>query len=302
MFEQLPPEIVAKIIAEIFAIDRLAIGSLCLVCKEWNNLFNQAFIWMTIGMEFHKDFYTQLRDTVNMYETIQTWNDPSQKEEQEIIIDWKSKVIEWEFIDEIISCSKYFFEEPYERRLLTADHVETLCKSQFISINTLTELTSSIRSDLKVSAGIGLKSKFIQLCDSYPKYFNSNYNFQKEEEIDYEQFSGISEIRKKLAINSCGFNESLNIVGECFDLILMAIDLKEDPKNIQFPRLFQNLIDVLYLLLDDPASRVSYRGIEAISYCKPLCFYFYDKILYVAEHHYNPAVNGIATDIIKSLK
>merc|ERR1712137_691412 len=121
MLQLLPPELISKIVVYIFAEDKNTFGSMTLVSKDWKDLMEQPFVWMTIAMEFHPNFFSDYRDKVNLLETMQLWNEPNAPaNEQGLIIDWKLRVTEWELIDEIMTVSQYFFQEPFERRLATA--------------------------------------------------------------------------------------------------------------------------------------------------------------------------------------
>ena len=306
MLTLLPPELISDIIVWIFRADKRSIGAMSLVCKEWHDLMEQPFIWMSIAMEFHPNFFVDYQDKVSLFETMRLWNEPNEPaKEQGLMIDWKSRVTEWELVDEIMTVSVYFFQEPYERRLATADFVSEICRSCCVSIESLLELIPSPRSDLRVSAGIGIREKFAQICQAYPQYQNTIPAEEIPDEVlqlpPYEELSPTALSKLGLAKRTMCMNDSVEIIAEGFELIMMASQEGVDFVDIEFPPLFRTVMDYIILLLDDRASRVSYRGIECIEISKPLSIYFYDKLL-TLKTHYNPAVAHKAENILKSLK
>lgn len=296
MLPKLPPELISLVIVEIFKTHPHTIGEMSLVCSEWNDMMNQPFVWLTLCMEHHQDFLNSFQDSMSLLETMAQWSEKKKEQPEIPVIVWKDKFLEWEFLDEIITVSWNIFKsESYERRLATAELISTICTSKFVSVNTLLEFIPDVRSDLKAAAAIGLKSKFNQIAQQRPQYLN---NIQSEGDHFPLDITPTAALRLQLAHKTTGIHDSLSSIILGLD---MAVEVNYNCSNIEFPPLFQVLIDYLHILLDDRASRVSYRAVEAVGQLKPLCILFSQK-LHEMNSHYNPAVAEIATLVSKSLK
>ena len=292
----LPPELISSIVVEIVKDDILAIGNMSVVCKEWNVMMMQPFIWLSLCMDRHGEFLSSFQDSINLIETMQSWKEGKQEEpEHTLAINWQDKFLEWEMLDEIVTVSVNIFQDQLELRMTTAEIIRNICASRFLSLNVIMEFVPNVRSDLKAAAAIGITSKFHQIAEEYPQYANKQFEESEHFPLD---ITPTALLRLQLADKTAGFNESLLPVVESLEII-MNVGIGGNFDQIDFPPIFQVLVEYLHILLDDRASRVSYRAIEAVGQLKPICILFGDKLQAMATH-YNPAVAELANSYYKS--
>jgi len=323
--ESLPFELQCEIAKHLVASDLFALGRCCSVNNQWNLIFSEPELWKYLCVSYHPSFLASARDEERLLETMRKWKENPIEDEREtkqelseeqteellirasdIKLDWKRKFLEWCLLDELLEVSENFFRDAYQLRLASAEFVSIIARSDLISAQVLIQFIPSPRSDLRVAAGIGLKEKFVQINEIIGEKTNPRLASINDKPVLHEHphitKTALQSLR--IAKNTEGYNESLHSLANSIRELSEALSnnsLEEFQKKPGGDPLFRAMMEGLDALLDDGASRVSFRGVAAAGISKPICMLFAPKLHRFANHP-NPAVAEISVEAAKFLK